>query len=74
MSTYALCQTSTRGSVVNKIGAYLQVGEALANHEIDGDDHMYKKTIGDGAVFSQEEFIDMPAGGSLYKLNEPQCW
>lgn len=74
MSTYALCQTSTRGFVVNKVGAYLQVGEVLANHEIDGGDSMYKKTIGDGAVFSREEFIDMPTRGSLYKLNELQCW
>ena len=30
---------------------YLQVGEALANHEIDGDDLVYQKTIRHGTVF-----------------------
>lgn len=33
------------------LGAYLQVGEALANHEIDGGTCMYLKTIRDGAVY-----------------------
>lgn len=33
------------------LGAYLQVGEALANHEIDGGACMSLKTIRDGAVY-----------------------